>query len=303
MARNGADSAERWLTDLPPTPGQTWSAVAVAAVVLIAFAAVLPFSGIPLARLNILFPLLDSIVFVTDLVTAVLLFAQFSISRSRSLLALANGYLFTALIVVPHALTFSGAFSPTGLLGANIQTGSWLFIFWHLGFAAALLAYAVLRTKKPAEPVSGTSALPAIGWSVAGVLALVCGLTWLATAGATLLPAIVLDQTRISPFVVYPISFTILISAAALAALVRAALGARSMAHGRGICVYRRVGTERPVAQRPLQCRLLRRARVLARYGKHCPDRSARRDDPTLCPSGAHECDVAAREKQQAHEP
>ena len=219
MARNGADSAERWLTDLPPTTVQTWSAVAVAAVVLIALAAVVPFAGIPLARLNIVFPLLDSIVFVTDLVTAVLLFAQFSISRSRSLLVLANGYLFTALIVVPHALTFSGAFSPTGLLGANIQTGSWLFIFWHLGFAAALLAYAVLRTEKHSEPVSGTSALPAIGWSAAAVFALVCGLTWLATAGATLLPAIVLDQTRISPFVVYPISFTILVSAAALAML------------------------------------------------------------------------------------
>jgi len=191
-------------------------AVAVAEVVLIALAGVVPFSGIPLARLNILFPLLDAIVFVTDLITA---FAQFSISRSRALLVLANGYLFTALIVVPHALTFSGAFSPTGLLGANIQTGSWLFIFWHLGFAAALLVYAVLRIKRRTEPVSAASALPVIGWSVAGVFALVCGLTWLATTGATLLPAIVLDQTRISPFVVYPITFAILVSAAALAVL------------------------------------------------------------------------------------
>ena len=219
MARQETDGAERWLADLPPSAGQTRSAIAVVAVVMIAFAAVVPFSGIPLARLNILFPLLDAIVFVTDLITAVLLFAQFSISRARALLVLANGYLFTALIVVPHALTFSGAFSPTGLLGAGIQTGSWLFIFWHLGFVAALLAYAVLRTQKRAEPASATSALPAIGWSVAGVVALVCGLTWLSTAGATLLPAIVLDQTRISPFVVYPISFTILISAAALAVL------------------------------------------------------------------------------------
>ena len=103
-----------------------------------------PFAGKPLGALNIFFPLLDAIVFVTDLITAVLLFSQFSISGSRPLLALANGYLFTALIVIPHALTFTGAFSPTGLLGANIQTGSWLFIFWHIGFAAALLAYALL---------------------------------------------------------------------------------------------------------------------------------------------------------------
>ena len=84
-------------------------------------------------------------VFVTDLVTAALLFAQYSISRSRSLLALATGYLFTAFIVVPHALTVAGAFTPAGLLGAGIQTGSWLFIFWHIGYAAGLLAYAGLR--------------------------------------------------------------------------------------------------------------------------------------------------------------
>ena len=213
------DGAETWLAHLPPTAGQTWSAIAVAAAVLVAFAAVAPFAGTPLAQINLFFPLLDAIVFVTDLVTAVLLFAQFSISRSRALLILAIGYLFTALIVVPHALTFSGAFSPTGLLGANIQTGSWLFIFWHFGFAAALLAYAAFAPQRPVSPVFGTSALPAIGWSVAAVLALVCGLTWLATAGARLLPPIILDQSRISPIVVYPIWLTILTTAAALAVL------------------------------------------------------------------------------------
>src|ERR1700693_4730507 len=169
-----------------------------------------------LAELNALFPSLDAIVYVTDLITSVLLFAQFSISRSRSLLALANGYLFTALIVVPHALTFSGAFSPNGLLGAGLQTGSWLFIFWHVGFAAAVLAYAMLREEKPTTPVSEAPALPAIYWSVVCVFGLVCGFTWLATGGATLLPPIILDQTHISPVVIYPVSFAILISAAAI---------------------------------------------------------------------------------------
>ena len=54
-----------------------------------------------------------------------------------------------------------------------------------------------------------------------GVIALVCVLTWLSTAGATLLPPIILDQRRISPIVVYPISFAILISLAALLLLLR----------------------------------------------------------------------------------
>ena len=62
--------------------------------------------------------------------------------------------------------------------------------------------------------------VPAIGWSVAPMLGLVCSLTWLATKGATLLPTIVLDNSRLSPFVIYPVSLTILISAAALTLLL-----------------------------------------------------------------------------------
>ena len=220
MAQDETDRVDTWL-DLPPTAQQTRLALAVTAIVLVGFVAVIPIARQPMVELNAFFPSLDAIVFVSDLVTAVLLYAQFSVSRSRALLALATGYLFTAFIVIPHALTFAGAFTATGLLGANIQTGSWLFIFWHIGFAAALLAYALLREERITAHVFSMRTLPAIGWSVAGVIALVCVLTWLSTAGATLLPPIILDQRRISPIVVYPISFAILISLAALLLLLR----------------------------------------------------------------------------------
>jgi signal transduction histidine kinase len=209
----------QWLTELPPTVRQSWSALAAAVAALVGFGFAAPFVARPLSELNALFPSLDAIVFVTELITSALLFAQFSIFGSPALFALASGYLFTALIVVPHALTFRGAFSPTGLLGAGIQTGSWLFIFWHVGFAVALLAYALLRKKGRSDPVLETSMVPAIAWSAAGILGLVCILTWLSTAGATLLPAIISDQTHISPFVIYPVLLTIVILAAGLAVL------------------------------------------------------------------------------------
>jgi signal transduction histidine kinase len=220
MVRDETSGADTWLVDLRPTARQSRAAFSVAVLAAVGFAAAAPFAGRPLAALNALFPALDAIVFVTDLVTAVLLFAQYSISRSRALFALATGYLFTAFIVVPHALTFAGAFTPAGLLGAGIQTGSWLFIFWHIGYAAGLLAYAGLRKDERPTPVPEASALPAIGWSLAGVVALVLGLTWLSTAGAGLLPPIILDQSRMSPIVVYPIWFTIVLSAAAMAVLL-----------------------------------------------------------------------------------
>jgi signal transduction histidine kinase len=220
MVRGDTEDVDTWLVGLPPTARQSWLAIAVAAIALIGFGAVVPFAGRPLVELNALFPSLDAIVFVVDLITSVLLFAQYSVSRLRALLVLANGYLFTALIVIPHALTFAGAFSQTGLLGSNIQTGSWLFIFWHLGFAASLLAYALIRGEKQAAPISKVSLLRAIGSSVAVIFVLVCGLTWLATGGATLLPPIVLDGRRISPLVIYPISLTMLISAVPIVVLL-----------------------------------------------------------------------------------
>ncbi len=218
MTHDEKSDADTWLLELRPTARQTRSAFAVAVLALAGFAAAAPFAGTRLTAINALFPALDALVFVTDLVTAVLLFAQYSISRSRALFALATGYLFTAFIVVPHALTIAGGFTPAGLLGAGIQTGSWLFIFWHIGFAAGLLAYTALRAEK--RPIPEGSALAAIGWSVTGVLTLVIGLTWLSTAGADLLPPIILDQNRMSPIVVYPISFTILLCAAAIALLL-----------------------------------------------------------------------------------
>ncbi|MFG3593793.1 MASE4 domain-containing protein [Bradyrhizobium sp. RDI18] len=212
-------AATTLLTDLPPTRRQTRTAIAVVLVALVAFAVVAPFSGKQAAVLNAFFPSLDAIVLITDLITAVLLYAQFSVSRSRSLLVLASGYLFTALIVIPHALTFSGAFSPTGLFAAGLQTGSWLFIFWHIGFAAALLGYAMSKDMEH-RLAAESDVVREISWSAVAVVALVSGITWLTTGGEALLPPIILDASRMSPFVIYPIWFTILITAAGLVILV-----------------------------------------------------------------------------------
>src|SRR3954463_2321929 len=82
-----------WVSELVPTARQNWSAAALGAVVLVVFAALVPIATRPAAELNSFFPTLDAIVLITDLITAVLLLTQFSISRSRSLLALAFAYL------------------------------------------------------------------------------------------------------------------------------------------------------------------------------------------------------------------
>jgi len=122
LARDEPDDTEAWLATLPATPKQRWSAIAIGVVLLVGFGVFAPLADRPLPRFDAFIPSFEAIVFVTDFITSVLLFAHFSIYDSRALLALASGYLFTALIVIPHVLTFPGAFSPTGLLGAGVQS-------------------------------------------------------------------------------------------------------------------------------------------------------------------------------------
>jgi signal transduction histidine kinase len=219
IARDGSGDTETWLVDLPATPRQQWSALAVAAALLLIFAILAPFTAVPLPQIDAFIPSLEAMVFVTDLITSVLLFALFSIYHSRALLVLAGGYLFTALIVIPHALTFPGAFSPTGLLGAGLQSTAWLWIFWHAGFPAAMLAYAWLRSPKRKKFAMHTSGLSAIGWSVVIVVTVVCGLTWLAIAGDEFLPRLFLDRARPSMTGHYTAISMIGICAVATAAL------------------------------------------------------------------------------------
>jgi signal transduction histidine kinase len=111
--------------------------------------------------------------------------------RARALLVLAAGYFFDASIIIPHALTFPGAFSPTGLLGAGTQTTAWLYMFWHGGFPVFVIFYAVLRARDlPVESFRGNAAR-VIAATVIGIVAATSALTLFATAGEPLLPEII----------------------------------------------------------------------------------------------------------------
>lgn len=215
-SRDELEVAKIALIDFPPTPRQIRSALGTVAVLFVALGIVAPFAATPLPRFASFIPFLNATILVTDLITAILLFAHFSIYRSRALLVLAGGYLFTALIVIPHALTFPGAFSPTGLLGAGLQTTAWLYILWHLGFPVALLIYAWLKDEK--YTIQG-SIRSAISWCVAITVSLVFGLVWLATAGDPFLPRLFLDASHLSPLGTYGPTFDLLICALALALL------------------------------------------------------------------------------------
>lgn len=140
------------LSSLSPSPAQKRLALAILLALLAAFLVTEGLlSTIQLGRIEAFVPAYATAMFVSDLITAVLLFAQFSILRSRAPLAIASKYLFTALIIIPWMLTFPGVFAPAGMLGAGLQSTSWLYTLWHAGFAMFVIAYALLRDADPAK--------------------------------------------------------------------------------------------------------------------------------------------------------
>jgi signal transduction histidine kinase len=183
------------VANVPPRKRHRLVILAVATVLIAASMIAAPFANTQMPELVAFVPTIEAVIIVNDLITAILLFAQYSVIPSRAILVLACGYVYTALIVVPHILTYPGAFAPGGLLGAGLQSTAWLYIFWHFGPPVAILGYACLKDAK--GPSTAKSPQLVIVGAVASVAFLVCGLTLIATAGENFLPAIFADNLHI----------------------------------------------------------------------------------------------------------
>jgi hypothetical protein len=154
---------------------------------------------------------------VNDLITASLLLAQFSIVRSRTLLLLANGYLFTALVVAVYGLVWPGAFHPTGLFGAGPQTRPGLYLVWHAGLPTSVIVYALLESKEyKTPPVAQDSVRTFIFASTTCTVLIVCGLTWFVTRFQDVLPNLVTSLDRSTKFSHFGTGAILFISTSAL---------------------------------------------------------------------------------------
>jgi signal transduction histidine kinase len=194
-----ADDQHFVLSNLPPTASQKRLAAGIVLGLAVALYLVTgPFGGIQLGAIHSFVAVYTTAMFVTDTLTAVLLFAQFSILRSRAILLIASGYLFAALLIVPYLLAFPGVLGPDGLIG-GVQTSAHLYLLWHCGFPLFVIGYSLFKDEKPGSWVPqrkvSASILQSILWTVAAatVLAAVC----INTEAA--LPRIMLDRSRFVP--------------------------------------------------------------------------------------------------------
>ena len=178
-----------FLSTLPAQRHDRRLVAVVVGISAVTFLAAVPFAKLPLTQVWAFIPIYESALVANDLITATLLFGQFGFLRSRALLVLASGYLFTAFVAVAHLLTFPGLFAPTGLLGAGPQSTAWLYMFWHGGFPLFVVAYVILAKNRPARPPRGRPGM-AIALSVGAALIAACALTLLATTGQEALPEI-----------------------------------------------------------------------------------------------------------------
>jgi len=204
------------LANLPAGPTERRIAFAIGLALLGIAAVVAPFARAQLPRSDAWIPITNTYIFVADIVTWVLLISQFDIVRWPALLVLASGYLFTAVMAVPLLLTFPGAFTPSGLLGAGLQTNGWLSAFWVSGYPVAAICYAVLKDREPGALASHGSTRTGVAASVAVSVAIVLALTWIATAGEPYLPKLFLDKSRATVSLSYVGALLLLLNAIAL---------------------------------------------------------------------------------------
>lgn len=185
------------LETVPAGPGNRRVALAVIVVSTLVFIAIAPFARVQLAQVQAFIASYEAALAINDLITFLLLFGLFYRFRSAALLVLAGAYLFDALIMVVHALTYPGLFSPTGLLDAGRQTTAWLYMFWHGGFPIFVIGYALLQGRidrgqaLPGGGRIGTRGAIAALIAIAGLVAVLALIT---TAGHDALPAIIREN-------------------------------------------------------------------------------------------------------------
>jgi signal transduction histidine kinase len=213
------DDQKFLVSTVPPSRKQTRLAVLVLLILLLALLATMPFARVPLSNTEVLLPAYATAVLMSELITSALLFVLFSIQRSRAMLVLATGYSFTALMIIPWALTFPGVLAPSGLLDAGLQGTALIAAVRRVAFPLFILIYAVLKDAGPRAGDMHGSVHRVILASIVVVVAAVCGLTWISVADDAFLPKFMADNSKVSEIWRYVPATASVLCLAALALL------------------------------------------------------------------------------------
>jgi signal transduction histidine kinase len=186
------------LFDTPPKRSETAFAVAIVVVLFVGYLAVLPVARVRLGEVLGFVRTIGAVIFVGELIVATLLFAQAAVFRSRALTVLASGYVLTALLLVPYALTFPGAFAPGGLFNAGPNATAWLMIFRRAAAPLSIILYVWLKqVDSEASPDVDRAPAPVLLW-VSATTALAALLMAAAIFGQDLFPPMFATRSEVN---------------------------------------------------------------------------------------------------------
>ena len=171
---------------MPSTPQQRAVAVGVVVTLFVIAALVAPFANIQIGRIDSFVPVLQTVLSAADLLTATLLFAQYSVQPNRALLAVASAYLFSGSFAFLQTLSFPGGYAPDGVIGDGYQHAGLVFrpVAHHVSLEHP--AYALLKDK---AGISAQSPTAGVAITLACVFGAIAALSWVVTAGAPHLPS------------------------------------------------------------------------------------------------------------------
>ena len=206
------------LFDTPPNRQEIRFAVAMVGLLFAALFLVLPVHHIRLPEIAAFVPTVDAFMLLSELIIATKLYAQAAVFRSRALTVLATGFVFAAMLIVPHSLTYPGAFAPNGLLGAGVNTTAWIFTVRRVAFPVAVILYVQINRAELAAPPGADRPVEKILVWVFAAFVLATAITMLATIGHDLLPPFYINRTE--PIFEYKVPYQSVVLAIDLVAAV-----------------------------------------------------------------------------------
>jgi signal transduction histidine kinase len=232
------------LFDTAPSRRQIQAASAVAVVLLVAVLVVIALPEIKLREINAVVPIIDSIMFISDLTIATLFFVQAKVFRSRALTILASTFVLSALLLVTHLLTFPGVFAPDGLLGAGLNTTGWTYLLRRAAIPIGIAFYVLLNQWERSKRPQINPPPPILGGIISSVT-LAAALTLLVTIGHDLLPPLFFDRVQAIPS-------SLIVANLVLGTMILAAMAALRMTHKSVLDMWLMVALASWLVQLPL---------------------------------------------------
>jgi len=178
------------IASMPANARQRKIAFVTLIVLSVSIVITLPFESIRLGRVDAFLPITQTVMFIADLLTSVLLFAQYSVYPHRGVLALADGYLFSGLFAFLHTLAFPGAYESAAVIGDGLNSAGLLFVTWHTAFPLSVIVYTLLKDRRDIADRPGRATGVIIGITITCVATATAGLAWVATTGVGYLPSL-----------------------------------------------------------------------------------------------------------------